>query len=458
MRTQFYKTGILALIIAIIVSLTSFIPWSSAAENTVDVYFFYSKTCPHCIKQKPLMHAIDDRNETVEVHFFEVSENPEIWTDFREKHKIELGAVPRTFVGEKSFVGYSESEGELEYIPTYSGYIGYKNQIISAIQQKVGTPLNLPDRALKNNIPRSLLFLPFAYLLTYPFLAKKLASEQIKRYWLGGLSATVLLSLFGFITLTPDAVIKEFAGRLPFPLFVFAIALSDGFNPCAFTVLIILLSLLTYTKSKKDMSLVGGTFIAASAAMYFIFIMLMVLVGSVFLETYGLWFVLILGMLLVVAGAINIKDYFFFKQSISLSLTEKQQVEISQKAGAIVKELRTSQNNTSKFLAALGGTILLAVFVNLIELGCTAILPAVYMTALVNYCTENARLCYVGWTAFYALIYILPLLGILLNFIYSFKSTRLTEQQGRKLKLFSGLLMLFFGLIMLFQPELLTLG
>jgi ABC-type multidrug transport system fused ATPase/permease subunit len=459
MKHQFYKTGILALIVAAIISLTAFTPFSRAAEDIVNIYFFYSQTCPHCIKQKPLMRAIDD-NDRVDVRFFEVSENPEIWSDFREKHQITSGAVPRTFIGNRSFVGYSESNGELEYIPTYQGYIGYKNQILNAIEQAVGTPLNLPDlnaSAISNKIPLPLLFIPIAYLFTYPLLAQKLNSEATKRYWWGGFGATLLLSLFFTIALTPDTVIQEFARALPFPLFVFAIALSDGFNPCAFTVLIILLSLLTYTKSKKDMSIIGGTFIAASAVMYFIFIILMVLVGSVFLETYEIWFVLLLGIILAIAGAINIKDYFFFKRSISLSLTDKQQAEVSQRAGTIVRELRAAQNNTPKFLAALGGTILLAIFVNLIELGCTAILPAVYMTRLLNYCANNIGVCSFGWTALYSLIYIIPLLGILLNFIYSFKSTRLTEQQGRILKLFSGLLMLFFGLVMMFEPQFLTL-
>jgi uncharacterized membrane protein HdeD (DUF308 family) len=107
---------------------------------------------------------------------------------------------------------------------------------------------------------------------------------------------------------------------------------------------------------------------------------------------------------------------------------------------------------------ALGATILLAIFVNIIELGCTAILPVVYMTTLVNHCTTNLGFCYTTWTALYAVIYILPLLAILLSFIYSFQSSRLSEDQGRILKLFSGIFMLLFGLIMLIKPQLLMLA
>jgi len=51
-----------------------------------------------------------------------------------------------------------------------------------------------------------------------------------------------------------------------------------------------------------------------------------------------------------------------------------------------------------------------------------------------------------------------PLLVILVSFIYSFQSSRLNEDQGRILKLFSGVFMLLFGLIMLIKPQLLMLG
>jgi hypothetical protein len=60
------------------------------------------------------------------------------------------------------------------------------------------------------------------------------------------------------------------------------------------------------------------------------------------------------------------------------------------------------------FLAALGGTILLAIFVNIVELGCTAILPAVYMTTLIQYCQDNIWFCFTFWTGIYSLIYIIP--------------------------------------------------
>jgi hypothetical protein len=263
------------------------------------------------------------------------------------------------------------------------------------------------------------------------------------------------------VNLTPDVVIQQFSQKLPFPLFVSTIALADGFNPCAFTVLIILLSLLTYTRHRRDMVLIGGTFITTSAVMYFLFIMLMVGLGSILLEQYGRPLLLILGSGIAIAGLINIKDFFWFKQGVSLSLSEAQQRNISQKASQIVRALQTSSGQRMQFLAALGGTIVLSIVVNIVELGCTAILPVVYMTTLVNYCNGNSAsspvFCYITWTSLYAMIYVIPLFLILFNFIYSFESSHFTETQGRRLKLIGGVVMLVFGLVMVFQPNLLML-
>ncbi len=450
--------------------LLTLMPWAAPAQTNVDVYFFHSHTCPHCREQMPLMVAIDDYNEDVTVHIIEVGEEPEVWEQFRADHGISSGAVPRTQVGERSFIGYSPTDGPLEYMEPHEGYIGYRSQIVKAIEDLAGHPLQLtadgkaaPTVRAEGpwRFPWPILGLPLLYVGSYPLLKRRLESPNARRFWFGGLATVAIITLFLTLTLTPDAVIKTFAQSLPFPLFVSVVALADGFNPCAFTVLIILLSLLTHTRRRRDMAVVGGTFVVTSAVMYFLFIMVMIGLGAVLLEQFGTLFLLILGSVIAIAGLINLKDYFWFKQGVSLSLSQQEQRTITKRAGRIVRSLGEAGNDRLKFLAAIGSTVLLAIFVNVVELGCTAILPAVYMTTLVNYCSNQpigGLPCYSLWTAFYAALYIVPLGLILLNFIYSFKSTRLTETQGRRLKLVAGLFMVFFGLVMIFQPNLLVFG
>ena len=389
MKASYLKQLLISFILIVSLGLITFVSPVLASDKVVDVYFFYSQTCPHCAQQKPLMEYIARHNEEVKLSAYEVSEHPQKWRDFLAQYQIKSAAVPRTLVGEKLFIGYSEADGELEYNPVYLGYIGYKNQIVQAIESQLGHSINLPGSTVNYQLPWKIVWLPIFYLFSYPLVRKKLKSETNKRYWIGGAIATIIISLFLFLTLIPEPAIEEFARNLPFPLFVSTIALADGFNPCAFTVLIILLSLLTHTKNRKQMGIIGSTFVATSAVMYFLFITIMVLVGSVFLDKYGAIFMLILGSIITVAGIINLKDYFFFKQGLSLSLSTEQQVVISQKAGQIAQELKAGQTDKKMFLTALGGTILLAIFVNIVELGCTAILPVVYMTSLIQYCTQN---------------------------------------------------------------------
>ena len=465
MRQWFRYAAVL--ILGVLLAITAL---PASAQDNVDVYFFHSHTCPHCREQMPLMEAIDEYNGDVTVHIIEFNEEPEVWQKFRAERDISSGAVPRTQVGDLSFIGYSATDGSLEYVAPHDGYIGYRNQIVAAIEELAGHPLQLTaDSSTSSSIaaeapwrfPWPVLGLPLLYVGSYPLMRGRLENSQARSFWYGGLATISILTLFLMVTLTPDAVIKTFAQALPFPLFVSVVALADGFNPCAFTVLIILLSLLTHTRRRRDMALVGGTFVITSAVMYFLFIMVMIGLGAVLLEQFGTLFLLILGVVIAIAGLINLKDYFWFKKGVSLSLSQQEQRTITQRAGRIVRGLGEAGNDRMKFLAAIGSTILLAIFVNVVELGCTAILPAVYMTTLVNYCSTQpigGLPCYSLWTAFYAALYVIPLGLILLNFIYSFKSARLSETQGRRLKLVAGLFMVFFGLVMIFQPNLLVLG
>lgn len=464
MKLRYYQKIIISIIVYCLVIFVGFTHPAFAEESAVDIYFFHSKTCPHCLKQKPVMEKLAQLNDEIKLHSYEVKEQSKIWQNFLHKHQLKSEAVPRTLIGNRQFIGYSESNGKLEYNEVYQAYIGYKNQIISAIETELGHPLNLAItgglEAVNNSshlpLPWKILGLPILYLLAYTIVRKKIFFRQRNSFYWLGLIALTTISGFWFIYIIPDGVIKEFAQGLPFPLFVATIALADGFNPCAFTVLIILLSLLTHTKSRKQMAVVGSTFVATSALMYFLFIMAMVFLGSLFLEKYGTIAMFLLGIVVMIAGLINLKDYFWFKQGFSLSLSAKQQLAVSKKASQISRKLQSGEKNKAMFFTALAGTVLLAVFVNIIELGCTAILPAVYMTSMIQYCSSNPWLCYTFWTAIYAVIYIIPLVAILANFIYSFKSSRLSETQGKILKLTGGIFMVFFGLVMLLKPELLT--
>ncbi|MBU0757096.1 MAG: glutaredoxin family protein [Nanoarchaeota archaeon] len=435
-------------------------------ETEAKVTIFYSKSCPHCIQEIEFLNSLENKCSDIKVDYYIAVENDDLLQQFADKFNTTTAAVPRTFVGDKAFIGFSHEEGTLEYSPVYKAYIGYANVIEDQINELRGLDIISPDNnstcagaeikpGTEINKNSWVFLLILVYVLSYFFVKAKIISNKGKRnLWIAGLLFVTIISFFIFISSQSDEAIKLFAQGLPFPFFVTIIAIADGFNPCAFTVLLILLSLLTHTKKKRDMSIIGFTFILTSAVMYFIFIMAMIFIGSWAFEKYGTLINLVLGSIIMVIGLINIKDFFFFKKGISMSISDKEKKKVSVKARNIVNLLR--QGSGRSFMLAIFGTILLGIFVNLVELGCTAILPAVYMTSLVRSFGETVAVGHIVWTLYYALIYVIPLIIIMLIFTFSFKSARVSEEQGKVLKLVSGAFMLTFGIIMIFFPQLLV--
>lgn len=228
--------------------------------------------------------------------------------------------------------------------------------------------------------------------------------------------------------------------------FSFLLGLLDGLNPCAMWVLIFLMGLLIHSKSTRKMLLVGGIFVAASAFVYFTFMAawfnIFTVIGS------SRWITLALGLIAVLMGLINIKEVFFFKQGVSLMIPESARPKLAEKIRRIINEKET--------LLAVAGTVLLALFVNLIELGCTIGLPAIFTRVLsVRQAGFWEKYYYMG---IYNAAYVIPLAFIVAVFVITMGRYKMTETHAKVLKGISGILMLLLGLLMAFKPELLVLS
>jgi thiol-disulfide isomerase/thioredoxin len=232
---------------------------------------------------------------------------------------------------------------------------------------------------------------------------------------------------------------------LGFPTFTFVIGLVDGFNPCAMWVLVFLLSILVNIRDRTKILAIAGTFVLISGLAYFAFMAAWL---NVFLIIgYMRSFQITLGVLAVLIGLINVKDFVAFKRGISLSIPE------SAKAGIYA---RVREIVTARYLgAAVAMAVVLAISVNVVELLCTAGLPALYTQILTvqqfppwqNY----------AYLLLYNLAYMLDdslMLGV---FVVTLSHRKIQEREGRWLKLISGLVILVLGLVMLFRPEWLEL-
>jgi hypothetical protein len=218
----------------------------------------------------------------------------------------------------------------------------------------------------------------------------------------------------------------------------------DAFNPCAFFVLLFLLSLLVHAKSRTRMAVVGGTFVIISGLVYFVFMAAWL---NVFLITGPMRIVTVIaGLLALTVAALNIKDYFWFKEGPSLSIPESAKPGLFKRMRGIVA--------TGAMGPMLASTVLLAIVANSYELLCTAGFPMVYTRVLTLAQLETWQ--YYAWLAAYNVIYVIPLLAIVIVFVRTMGARKLTESEGRILKLVSGFMMLGFGLLLLAAPQLLT--
>ncbi len=347
----------------------------------VHLYFFWSEACPHCQEARPFIEAIPGQRPWVVPHSLEVSRNRD---------------------NSRRFVELAESLGQrAEGVPT----------LMFCGRMEVGWR---DDATSGANLLRA--------------LDECRAGGGVAMGAASG--APVRVPFLGAVD----------PATLSLPVFTLVIAGLDAFNPCAFFVLLFLLSLLAHQKDRRRMLIVGGIFILASGLMYFAFMAAWL---NVFRFLGALtWITLAAGIVAILVGAINIKDFFAFERGITLSIPEAAKPDIYRRARAILQ----SEN----MVAMLAATVFLAVVANFYELLCTAGFPMVYTRILTL--SEPAHTARYGWLALYNIIYVVPLALIVLAFVGTLSAHKLTEREGRLLKLMSGVMMLQLGLVLALAP------
>ncbi len=357
--------------------------WTEPAASGVQVhlYLFWSKNCPHCLEARPRLLDLAARNAWVRLQDFELSEH--------------RGNVER-FVALAKQVG-----GEARAVPT----------LIYCGRMEVG--LDSSDAGMAK------------------LLGRLQACRALHGTAADSGTASLRLPLLGEID----------PARLSLPLLTVLIAGMDAFNPCAFFVLLFLLSLLVHQSDRWRMALIGGVFVAFSGLMYFAFMAAWL---NLFLVLGSLpWVTGAAGLLALLMGAVNVKDFVRFRQGLSLSISDSGKATIFQRA----RRLLTAESLPAMLVA----TVVLAVSANFYELLCTAGFPMVF-TRLLTLQDGGAAQHYV-YLALYNVIYVLPLLAIVIAFVLTMGARKLSEREGRLLKLLSGLMMLGLGALLLLAPE-----
>lgn len=229
--------------------------------------------------------------------------------------------------------------------------------------------------------------------------------------------------------------------RVPFPIFTLLIGLVDGINPCAMWVLLVMLGVLVRARSRARIALFGGTFVVMSGVVYFLFMTAWV---GLFTLTAGLsrGVTIALGVVLVAMGLINLKEIVWFRRGPSLMVPDRAKPGLFRRMRAVA--------GAASLPAAMIGIAGLAFVVNLIELGCTLGLPAVYTRLLTLRQTgAGAR---IGWLALYNAAYVVPLALIVVIYAATLHRLTIGERGAKVLKGVSGALLVVFGLVFLLAP------
>jgi cytochrome c biogenesis protein CcdA len=211
-------------------------------------------------------------------------------------------------------------------------------------------------------------------------------------------------------------------------------AAIDSINPCAIGVLILMVSVvLGNGQSTKRLLAVGSAYIFAIFMTYLIAGLGLVYFFSAIPIVIAEYLSLAVGGLVILAGILELKDYFWYGKGFSLQIPKKFAVKIHD----------WSTSNKS-----IVGVMLLGAFVAGVELPCTG---APYL-AIITILRINFNLAALAMMVLYNLIFVAPLIIILIMVAGGTKISAVSkwkEESKGTMRLFMGLLLAALGWILI---------
>lgn len=395
------KIIILISVISLLIPIFSYAQSEPSGDVGLSIYFFWAEGCPHCAKEEIFLDKIKKKyKDQIEIFDYEVSQNPqnvEILQKMGKKFDTDVSGVPFTVVEDKYFVGFDDEDTTGRAIETYIDHL--LNARSGVIQEENNNEIQTE-------------------------VASTTMVESVK------------IPFFGSINL------KSFS----LPVITIILGILDGFNPCAMWALLFLISLLLGMEDKKRMWILGSAFIIASATVYFLF--MAAWLNLILFLGFVIWIRILIGLVALFSGGYNIREFFKNKEgACKVSGTENKK-KIFEKLKQVTYK--------NKFWLALGGIILLACAVNLVELICSAGLPAVYsqILALNNLSTWQ----YYSYILLYIFFFMIDDLFVFFVAMITLQMTGVSGKYSRWSSLVGGILMLLIGLLLIFKHEWLLFG
>jgi len=385
-----------------------------ANNYPVNAYFFNGDGCPHCALEKQfLFEELKIKYPNLQIYEFEIYNNREsglLLQKVANELKVGVDGVPFLVIGNQNFIGFTE---------------GISSKII---EERVKTcSLEFCPDSIASIIGIETFYTPIDKFNNSNSIT--INEEKPKE-------KIIKLPLIGKINVM----------KFSLPVLTIIMGALDGFNPCAMWVLLFLISLLIGIKDRKKMWILGIIFIIVSASVYFLF--MSAWLNLILFLGFVVWVRLLIGILALLGGSYSIKEFLFNKNSGCKVVGDEKRQKTFSKMKSIVQK-----NN---FWIAVGGIIVLAFAVNLVELICSAGLPAIYTQVLAL--NEMTTWNYYLYILLYVFFFMLDDLIIFFIAMLTLEMTGITTKYSKISRLIGGLIMLAIGLMLIFKPSWLMFG
>ncbi|MCL4502000.1 MAG: hypothetical protein M1438_09100 [Deltaproteobacteria bacterium] len=375
---------------------------AAAGQQTVNIYLFWTEGCPHCAREKEFLAKLAAKDRQIEVILLELTksrDNRDLFGKVGRELHANISGVPFTVVGERYFIGWldEDSTGAAIAQAVEEARRTFAPDVVAGLMARPAAPMPPEKQAIPEKLP-----VP----------------------WFGEIEIKYLS--LGLITLI--------------------IGLLDGFNPCAMWVLVFLINLLLGLEDRRKMWLFGGTFIATSGVIYFLFMTawlnFLIFVGFI------KWVRIIIGGVALLAGFYNLREYLTNRAGVCKLEAGEGRLRRLEK----IKEAVHGQ----KFWLALGGIILLAFAVNLVELLCSAGFPVIYLQILSL--NQLPFWQYYLYMVLYIFMYMLDDMIIFVAAMVTLQLLGVGTEYKQASNLVGGVLMLILGILLIFRPQALMFG
>jgi len=288
--------------------------------NKLEINFFYSQTCAHCLAENKFLDTVQGKYPDVEINRYLVSdsESKKLLADLLTKHDAQMyaGIVPITFVGKDLILGFDNASG-----------IGRR------IEQSI-------ERQLKDSEP---------------------APEEDKN--------KVNLPIIGEIDLT----------RYSLPVQAVVLGFFDGFNVCSLGALVLILGLVLILRSRTKILIFGGAYILTTAVVYGILIILWYQLFYYLAPVLKVMNVFV-GVLGIAGGIYFLKQFIKFKkQGPACDMPQKNGL-----VSKFSSRLQNGFKESGGIWAIVISIFVFAIVITVVEFPCSAVIPVLFAGILAH--------------------------------------------------------------------------